>query len=77
MGSTGMGDMHKMQLPANSISMLGGDGPFGLIDMGGMFTVLKVRKQIGDQDPGWYQHPAGTVAGKASADDLARDGIKT
>jgi hypothetical protein len=76
MGSTGMGDMHKMQLPANSISMLGGDGPFGLIDMGGMFTIVKVRERLGDQDPGWYEHPAGTVAGKASADDLARDGIK-
>ena len=76
MGSTGMGEMHKMQLPANSISMLGGDGPFGLIDMGGMFTIVKVRERLGDQDPGWYEHPAGTVAGKASADDLARDGIK-
>jgi len=76
MGSTGMGDMHKMDLPDNSISMLGGQGPFGLIDMGGMFTVVKVRKQLsGDTDPGWYEHPAGTVAGKASADELARDGI--
>ena len=78
MGANGMGDMHKMELPANSISMLGGDGPFGLIDMGGMFTILKVRKQLtGDKDPGWYEHPAGTVAAKASADELARDGIKT
>ncbi len=77
MGATGMGDMHQMQLPDNSISMLGGDGPFGLIDMGGMFTILKVRKQLtGDKDPGWYEHPAGTVAAKASADELARDGIK-
>lgn len=58
MGATGMGDMHQMELPDNSISMLGGDGPFGLIDMGGMFTVLKVRKQLtGDKDPGWYEHP--------------------
>jgi FtsP/CotA-like multicopper oxidase with cupredoxin domain len=78
MGATGMGEMHKMQLPDNSISMLGGEGPFGLIDMGGMFTILKVRKQLtGDTDPGWYDHPAGTVAAKASADELARDGIKT
>jgi FtsP/CotA-like multicopper oxidase with cupredoxin domain len=78
MGATGMGDMHRMELPENSISMIGGDGPFGLIDMGGMFTILKVRKQLaGDQDPGWYEHPAGTVAGKATADELARDGIKT
>ena len=78
MGATGMGEMHKMELPENSISMLGGEGPFGLIDMGGMFTILKVRKQLtGDTDPGWYDHPAGTVAGEASADDLARDGIKS
>lgn len=77
MGATGMGDMHAMELPDNSISMLGGAGPFGLIDMGGMFTILKVRKQLtGDQDPGWYDHPAGTVAGEATADELARDGIK-
>jgi FtsP/CotA-like multicopper oxidase with cupredoxin domain len=78
MGATGMGNMHEMELPENSISMLGGDGPFGLIDMGGMFTILKVRKQLpGGKDPGWYEHPAGTVAAKASADELARDGIKT
>jgi hypothetical protein len=76
MGATGMGEMHKMQLPDNSISMVGGDGPFGTIDMGGMFTIVKIRKQLaGDTDPGWYDHPAGTVAGKATADELARDGI--
>lgn len=77
MGATGMGDMHAMDLPDNSISMLGGAGPFGSIDMGGMFSIVKVRKQLtGDTDPGWYEHPAGTVAAKASADELARDGIK-
>jgi FtsP/CotA-like multicopper oxidase with cupredoxin domain len=76
MGETGMGEMHAMQLPENSISMVGGKGPFGPIDMGGMFTILKVRKQIGDSDPGWFEHPAGTVARVASAEDLARDGIK-
>ena len=77
MGATGMGDMHKMELPDNSISMVGGEGPFGLIDMGGMFTVVKVRKKLsGDTDPGWFEHPAGTVAEEASADELARDGIR-
>jgi hypothetical protein len=33
--------------------------------MGGMFTVLKVRpdQKRGDYtDPGWYKHPAGTLA---------------
>jgi manganese oxidase len=78
MGATGMGDMHKMELPDNSISMLGGQGPFGFIDMGGMFTILKVRKQLtGDKDPGWFEHPPGTVAVKASPSDLAADNIKT
>ena len=77
MGENGMGDMMMMELPKNSISMLGGDGPRGYIDMGGMFTVLKIRKKLkGDMDPGWYENPPGTEAMKASADDLARDGIK-
>ncbi|MDP1758122.1 MAG: copper oxidase, partial [Pseudohongiella sp.] len=34
-------------------------------EMGGMFSVLKVRKdqKPGDyKDPGWYQHPPGEVA---------------
>ena len=33
--------------------------------MGGMFTMRKVRKEqaAGDyRDPGWFEHPAGTVA---------------
>jgi hypothetical protein len=33
--------------------------------MGGMFSIFKVRKDQapGDyKDPGWYQHPVGTVA---------------
>jgi hypothetical protein len=33
--------------------------------MGGMFTTLKVRKGLARhdyKDPGWYKHPAGTVA---------------
>jgi manganese oxidase len=76
MGQNGMGEMMAMKMPSNSISMLGTDGPHGYIDMGGMFTILKVRAKIGDTDPGWYENPAGTVAAKASADELARDGIK-
>ena len=42
-----------------------GEGPFGSVEMGGMFSVLKVRKdqKTGDyKDPGWYKHPADTVA---------------
>jgi hypothetical protein len=47
--------------------------------MGGMFTILKVREGLTDrsQDPGWYQNPPGTLAGKAPRGDLERDGIKT
>ncbi|TXF99551.1 multicopper oxidase family protein [Massilia arenae] len=66
MGDKGgsMGDM-KMALPHNTLPMMSGDGPFGNLEMGGMFTVLKVREgqKRGDyRDPGWYRHPAGSVA---------------
>jgi FtsP/CotA-like multicopper oxidase with cupredoxin domain len=79
MGHTGMGNMGAMGMPGprNSIPMVGAPGPFGHIDMGGMFTLLKVRERLaGDGDPGWYQHPAGTVADVATAGDLERDGIE-
>jgi hypothetical protein len=45
--------------------MMTGQGPFGSVEMGGMFSVLKVRadQKPGDySDPGWYQHPQGTIA---------------
>jgi hypothetical protein len=79
MGNTGMGEMAEMGMPVpkNSIPMVGGAGPFSYIDMGGMFTILKVRKGITSyDDPGWYGHPKGTVADAATADDLRRDGIE-
>ena len=79
MGQTGMADMGTMgmQVPHNSLPMVGGDGPFGYITMGGMFTVLKIREGITSyEDPGWYQHPEGTVAARASDDQLRRDGIE-
>jgi len=67
MGERGMADMTemKMPLPANTLPMMSGDGPFGSVEMGGMFSVFKVRKDQapGDyKDPGWYPHPAGTIA---------------
>jgi hypothetical protein len=66
MGEKGgsMGGM-EMPIPENTLPMMTGEGPFGGVEMGGMFTVLKVRKdqKRGDYtDPGWYKHPAGTVA---------------
>jgi FtsP/CotA-like multicopper oxidase with cupredoxin domain len=67
MGERGMADMAAMQmpLPHNTLPMMGGEGPFGSVGMGGMFSVLKVRagQKPGDYaDPGWYQHPQGSVA---------------
>ena len=77
MGMSEMGDM-GMALPRNSISMTGGEGPFGSIDMGGLFTLLKVRDVLhGNTDPGWYEHPLGTVAEEATGQELRRDGIST
>jgi FtsP/CotA-like multicopper oxidase with cupredoxin domain len=76
-----MGDMsshsEQMAMPENSIAMMGGDGPHGIIDMGGMLTVLKVREHLTSYaDPGWYQAPRGTTAQAASKQELERDGIK-
>jgi manganese oxidase len=67
MGQNGMHEMTEMQmpLPDNTAPMMAGDGPFGPVAMGGMFSMLKVRRglQRGDySDPGWFEHPAGTVA---------------
>jgi len=57
--------------------MVGGQRPFGVIDMGGMFTVLKVRRDIAITTiPGWYENPKDTVAEPAAAEDLRRDGIE-
>jgi manganese oxidase len=67
MGERGMADMGEMQmeLPANTFPMMTGTGPYGPIEMGGMFTVLKVRadQKAGDySDPGNYAMPPGTQA---------------
>ena len=67
MGERGMADMGEMEmpLPDNTLPMMSGQGPFGSVEMGGMFTVVKVRRdqKPGDYaDPGWYRHPAGMVA---------------
>jgi len=67
MGERGMDEMAtmRMALPENTAPMMMGEGPFGAIGMGGMFSVVKVRRnqKRGDyRDPGWYQHPPGTVA---------------
>jgi FtsP/CotA-like multicopper oxidase with cupredoxin domain len=67
MGSAGMAEMGSMEmpLPDNTLPMMSGTGPFGPMEMGGMFSVVKVRddQAPGDyRDPGWFTHPPGTVA---------------
>ena len=61
MGQSGMYDherhaaMGHMKGPENTIPMMLGQGPFAPIGMGGMFTVVKIRKHLsGNSDPGWY-----------------------
>lgn len=83
MGHDGMGDHGKhisaghMQVPENSIPMVGAPGPFDYITMGGMFTIVKIREGLTSyEDPGWYEHPEGTVASLASEEMLRRDGIE-
>ena len=79
MGHDGMGAMTTMGMPVpeNSIPMTGGPGPYGSIDMGGMFTILKVREGITSyEDPGWYQPPEGTLVREATATELSEDGIE-
>ncbi|MEO6918939.1 MAG: copper oxidase [Collimonas sp.] len=66
MGDKGgsMGDM-EMPLPDNTLPMMGGQGPYGSLEMGGMFSVVKVRAGLARndyRDPGWYRAPAGSVA---------------
>ena len=77
MGQDGMSehqdhtDSGHMKGPENTLAMMAGKGPFGNIEMGGMFTVVKVRddQAPGDySDPGWYRHPTGTVARRVSTD---------
>ena len=67
MGTAGMADMGEMEMPMpdNTLPMMTGFGPFGPLEMGGMFSVVKVREGLDRadyKDPGWYKHPEGTVA---------------
>jgi hypothetical protein len=67
MGSSGMAEMGEMEMamPDNTLPMMTGFGQFGPIEMGGMFTLMKIREGLARddyRDPGNYQHPSGTVA---------------
>jgi FtsP/CotA-like multicopper oxidase with cupredoxin domain len=77
MGQDGMAQMAEMGMdaPANSIPMRGSPGPFGVIDMGGMFTLVKVRER-GDSTE-WYGGDEKLRARQATPAELEADGIKT
>ena len=69
MGESGMAEHQDhsghMPGPKNTLPMMMGRGPFGNLEMGGMFTVVKIRddQATGDfSDPGWFKNPKGTVA---------------
>ena len=76
MGEFGMAEHQEHtdgghQGPENTLAMMTGQGPHGNIEMGGMFTMVKVRDDIqpGDfSDPGWYDALPRTVASKISSD---------
>jgi hypothetical protein len=54
--------------------MMTGTGPYGPVEMGGMFTTLKVRadQKRGDySDPGDYKQPKGTQAYEYAGPPLA------
>ena len=80
MGETGMSEMSDMAammdmpLPENTLPMMTGTGQYGAIEMGGMFTTLKVRDGLARhdyKDPGPYSHPKGTVASEYKGIDIA------
>jgi FtsP/CotA-like multicopper oxidase with cupredoxin domain len=64
MGETGMAEHQNhaqhMPGPANTLPMMMGEGPYGNLEMGGMFTIVKVRRDLAAndyRDPGWYEAP--------------------
>ncbi len=62
MGSAGMAEMGEMEMPMpdNTLPMMTGFGQFGPMEMGGMFSVVKVREGLARDDytdPGPYKHP--------------------
>ncbi|UXI66046.1 multicopper oxidase family protein [Tahibacter amnicola] len=77
MGKDGMAehqdhtDSGHMRGPENTLPMMMGKGPFGNIEMGGMFTLIKVRDGLPAddyRDPGWFNHPPGTQPKRVSSD---------
>ena len=74
MGKSGMYEhelhsgMGHMKGPENTLPMAVGQGPFGPIGMGGMFTVVKIREHLArGTTPGWYDRPDVPRARRVSA----------
>jgi FtsP/CotA-like multicopper oxidase with cupredoxin domain len=77
MGKNGMSEhaahvgMGMMPGPDNTLPMMMGKGPYGPLEMGGMFTIMKVREHLkpGDyRDPGPYVLDESRRARRVSAD---------
>ena len=76
MGKSGMAEHSEhvaigLPGPANTLPMMTGVGPIGSIEMGGMFTLMKVRDDLkagNYTDPGWYRYPKSQLARKVSDD---------
>lgn len=88
MGKTGMSEMTEMAemmdmpLPENTLPMMTGKAQFGAVEMGGMFTTVKVRDGLAKndyKDPGYFKHPKGTVAHEVANDlpPVERSDVKT
>jgi hypothetical protein len=67
-----MGEM-EMPLPDNTLPMMTGTGQFGPIEMGGMFSVVKVRADLAKddyKDPGDYAFPKNSIAYEWTGESL-------
>jgi hypothetical protein len=64
MGSDGMAAMGEMEMPMpdNTLPMMTGFGQFGPIEMGGMFTLMKIREGLAAND---YKDPASHTKSQA------------
>ena len=91
MGEHGMSEhqehvqMGHMPGPDNTLAMMAGTGPFGNVEMGGMFTTIKVRDDVAAsdfRDPGWIRLPEREIASRVSSDPnfgspIRRSGVST
>lgn len=72
MGESGMAehqvhtDMGHMPGPENTLPMMMGEGLYGKLEMGGMFSMIRVRDQLGDKAD-LYRAPEGTQAKKVDS----------